>query len=99
MSAPVWVAWIWWGIISLAAIILTVWDKAIAGRGMRRVPERTLMWVGALGGAEAMFVTMKLIRHKTLKPKFMVGLPLLILLHVVLVTLVWLWHSGALTNI
>lgn len=88
-----------WGVVSLMAVILTVYDKAVAGRGIRRVPERTLLWVGALGGAEAMLLTMRLIRHKTLKPKFMVGLPLLILLHVVLVALVWLWRSGAPTMV
>ncbi len=84
------------GIVGLIAVILTVWDKVIAGSGRRRIPERTLLWVGALGGAVPMLITMKWMRHKTLKPKFMVGLPLLILLHVMLITFAWLWKSGAL---
>lgn len=86
-----------WGVMSLVAVILTLYDKAIAGSRRRRIPERVLMWVGALGGAEAMLLTMKWIRHKTQKNKFMVGLPLLILLHIVLVVLAVLWRCGVLT--
>ena len=85
------------GILSMIAVVMTVWDKVIAGSGRRRVPERTLLWVGALGGAAAMLITMKCIRHKTLKPKFMVGLPLIIILHIALIALVWLWQNGMLT--
>ena len=42
------------------------------------------MLLGALGGAPLEWVTMKAIRHKTTRKKFMVGLPLLSLLHLLL---------------
>ncbi|MBQ3133615.1 MAG: DUF1294 domain-containing protein [Clostridia bacterium] len=77
-------------VMSLVAFLLTVYDKASAKAGGRRVPERTLLLVAALGGALVEWLTMRLIRHKTKHPKFMIGLPLLIVLHAVLVGAAWL---------
>lgn len=55
----------WFAVISLVGIILTVYDKRIAGSGKCRIPEATLMTVGLLGAAGPMYLTMKKIRHKT----------------------------------
>lgn len=78
------VFFIWFILISAVSIIMTVYDKWAAKRKKRRVPERTLLSLGFIGGAAAMYLTMKCIRHKTKKKKFMVGLPLEILLHVLI---------------
>lgn len=43
----------WFAVISLVGIILTVYDKRIAGSGKRRIPEATLMTVGLLAFAGA----------------------------------------------
>ncbi len=80
--------------INLFAAGITVWDKLAAKRHRRRVPEATLMGIGALGGALSMLITMKLIRHKTRKPKFMIGLPLLLILHIALAVFVGLRSAG-----
>ena len=61
--------------ISLLAIFLTIHDKQRAKQHERRIPERTLMLIGLAGGALAMYLTMRAIRHKTLHRKFMWGLP------------------------
>lgn len=74
--------------ISVMATILTILDKWKAKHNKWRIPENTLMLVGLLGGALAMYITMKTIRHKTLHKKFMIGLPLEILLHCILVLVV-----------
>ena len=79
-------------LINLVAIIITVHDKLSAVRGGWRVKERTLLWVAALGGAVAMYVTMLTIRHKTKKPLFMIGIPLIFVLE--LVVLFWVLHYG-----
>ena len=79
-----------YALISLAAVGLTVKDKRAAVKGKWRVPEATLMLVGLFGGATAMLVTMKVIRHKTKHMKFMVGLPLEIALQAALLCL-WVW--------
>ena len=59
--------------ISIPSVIITVYDKIAAIKKAVRIPERTLMTFAALGGAAAMYVTMKAIRHKTLHKKFMIG--------------------------
>lgn len=68
-------------LITLTGIILAAWDKRCARKKRRRISERTLLWCGALGGALGMWLTMKYTRHKTKKKRFMVGLPLLFIWH------------------
>lgn len=72
-------------LINLTAIVVTVWDKLAAKSRRRRVPEARLFWIAAFGGAGAMWLTMWVIRHKTKKRKFMIGLPLLFLLHIAVI--------------
>lgn len=64
-------------IINIIALIITVHDKSSAQKGSWRVKERTLMLVSALGGAPVMYITMLTINHKTRKPLFMIGIPLI----------------------
>ncbi len=73
---------IYYSVVSLFAVFITVADKLAARAHRRRVPESTLMTVGFFGGAVAMLITMKIIRHKTKHKKFMLGLPAEILLHI-----------------
>lgn len=78
---------IYWAAVSAGSVLVTALDKAAAKRRAWRVPERTLLILAALGGAPAMLLTMLLIRHKTRHLKFMIGLPLLILLQIAIVVL------------
>lgn len=87
---------LWYIFISLSAAIMTVWDKAAAVRGKRRLSERALLTVGLLGGAAAMLLTMRLIRHKTLHKKFMIGLPFAIILHLLIIFLLLLYTPAPL---
>ncbi|MCR4925454.1 MAG: DUF1294 domain-containing protein [Clostridiales bacterium] len=76
---------VFFSLIWLVSIILTVKDKSNAINGKYRVPEKTLMLLGLFGGALPMYITMKNIHHKTKHKKFMIGLPLEILLHIALI--------------
>jgi uncharacterized membrane protein YsdA (DUF1294 family) len=76
--------------ISLIAIILTVLDKNAARRNAWRIKERTLLTVSILGGSAAMLITMLAIRHKTRHVKFMIGIPIILLLQVAIVVVVTL---------
>ncbi len=67
-----------------AGHFLTIHDKQRAKQHERRIPERTLMLIGLAGGALAMYLTMRAIRHKTLHRKFMWGLPAEIALQAIL---------------
>ena len=68
-------------LISLISIIVCIYDKKISkkNRVELRIPEKILLVLSALGGSVAMFITMLLIRHKTQHVKFMLGIPLIIL--------------------
>lgn len=82
--------------INLIAIIITAWDKHAAKASIRRVPEATLLWIAFFGGSAAMLGTMKLIRHKTRKAKFMVGIPLIMVLQVLAIGAFLLWQTRSL---
>ena len=76
---------IYWLIISIASIIICVYDKKVSKKNdvKLRVPEKRLLFFSALGGSIAMFVTMLIIRHKTKHVKFMVGIPVIMVLQAV----------------
>ena len=73
------------GVISIIAVVLTIYDKWAAKHGKRRIPEKILMLVAFFGGAIAMYLAMILIRHKTKHNKFMIGLPIMIVLHIIII--------------
>ncbi|MBQ5347620.1 MAG: DUF1294 domain-containing protein [Ruminococcus sp.] len=67
-------------IINLISIIVTIYDKYCAVHNKWRVKEFTLLLLSFLGGSISMYITMQIIRHKTKKLKFMLGIPLIIVL-------------------
>lgn len=69
-------------IISIISIIVCIYDKIISkkNRVELRIPEAVLLLLSALGGSVAMFITMLLIRHKTKHVKFMLGIPVIMIL-------------------
>ena len=77
--------------ISLISVIATTADKSFAVHHTRRIPEKTLLALSALGGSAAMYVTMLLIRHKTRKSKFMAGIPLIMVIQVFIIIGIWYW--------
>ena len=76
---------IWAVLISIIAAVVTAHDKAAAQRNAWRVKESLLILVALLGGAAAMYIAMRVIRHKTKKQKFMLGLPLIFILQILLI--------------
>ena len=79
--------------VSAIGVVFTVYDKAASKKsknGRGRVPENTLMYLGFLGGALPMYVTMRIIHHKTKHKKFMAGLPVFAAVHIAIAAAVWL---------
>ena len=76
-------------IISLVSIVVCIYDKKISkkGRVELRIPEKTLLLLSALGGSVFMFVTMLLTRHKTKHVKFMLGIPIIMVLQAIIIYL------------
>ncbi len=72
------------GFANLLGFVLMGMDKKRARKKQWRIPERTLWGVSILGGAIGSYIGMCRFRHKTKHNSFRIGMPLLILLHVVL---------------
>ncbi|CAH1205175.1 DUF1294 domain-containing protein [Paenibacillus sp. LjRoot153] len=60
-------------------------DKGQAKKGGRRVPEKRLFLLAALGGGIGGWLGMRMWRHKTKHTSFVVGFPLLIALNCICV--------------
>ena len=75
--------------ISLITNIVTVYDKKAAKkRPKHRIPEKILFLLAILGGSVAEFLTMLKIRHKTKHKRFMIGLPIIMVLQVMILWLI-----------
>lgn len=74
---------VWLVIINFISVIVCMADKSRAKRGKRRVRESTLWALTLLGGGVGMYLTMRLIRHKTLHKSFMIGIPLIVILQII----------------
>lgn len=71
-------------LINAAAFLLMLTDKLLSKTKARRIPERILMLLAALGGSLGGALGMFLFRHKTRHKKFRIGLPVLLLVHAAL---------------
>ena len=57
-------------LLNLAGFLAMGWDKARAQAAARRIPERTLLTLAALGGALGVVAGQQAFRHKTRKQPF-----------------------------
>ena len=75
-------------IMSLISVVVCIRDKVVSkkNRVELRTPESRLLWLSALGGSVAMFICMLAIRHKTKHVKFMLGIPLIMLVQAAAIT-------------
>ena len=64
-------------LINLLGFVLYGIDKAKSKhKGSNRISERTLLWVARLGGGLGCWLGMMLFRHKTKHTRFMILVPL-----------------------
>lgn len=64
-------------IINALGLLIMLADKEKAKKHLWRIPESTLLTVAALGGSVGCYAGMRLFHHKTRKPKFSVGIPVI----------------------
>ena len=68
-------------IISVISVTVCIYDKLASKLAKRlRTREAAILGLSALGGSVAMLVTMLILRHKTMHPKFMLGIPTIIII-------------------
>jgi uncharacterized membrane protein YsdA (DUF1294 family) len=77
---------IYLAIINLCAFVAFGIDKLKARRGAWRTPESTLLLLAAIGGSFGAFLGMKVWRHKTQHKKFTILVPLLIAIHIAIIS-------------
>ena len=71
-------------VLNLLLFVLMGRDKAAAQRGARRTPETMLLALAVIGGRVGGLLGMVLFRHKTRKPAFRIGLPLIVICQLLL---------------
>ena len=74
----------WLVLVNIVAFILYGYDKSCAKKKARRIPEKTLLFWAWIGGSIGAFLGMKIFHHKTLKPKFAVTVPILVVLEIII---------------
>ena len=79
-------------IINIFTFLLYGADKYKARRGEWRIKETVLLGLAAIGGSPAAWIAMYMFHHKTKKPKFYLGVPVLLTIHVLL----WFFVLGRL---
>lgn len=77
---------IYLAIINLCAFVAFGIDKLKARRGAWHTPESTLLLLAAIGGSFGSFLGMKVWRHKTQHKKFTILVPLLMAIHIAIIS-------------
>ena len=89
---------LWILVINFVTFFVFGLDKLKAKRKVkhervRRIPERTLFLLAAIGGSIGALLGMHVWHHKTLHKTFQIGIPLILLLQIVIPAGFWLhWN-------
>jgi uncharacterized membrane protein YsdA (DUF1294 family) len=81
-------------IMNIVGIAVMGIDKSKAKRGAWRIKEATLFGVSIIGGSIGTLLGMYMFRHKTKHIYFVIGMPLILILHIALA--VFLFTKGIL---
>lgn len=88
-----WDGFLWIGLLAYNVVVFLFYavDKFKARRGLWRVSEATLLKLALLGGAAGAALGIFGLHHKVRKPRFAIGVPVMLVIQVSLV--VWAWWS------
>ena len=71
-------------LVNALGLVFMLSDKVKAKKNKWRIPEATLMGLAIVGGSLGVMIGMRLFHHKTLHPKFAIGVPLILSMQIVL---------------
>lgn len=71
--------------INAIAFILMLADKHRARKNLWRIPEKVLLGAALLGGSLGATAGMYAVRHKTKHAIFAIGLPLMLIVHILII--------------
>lgn len=77
-------------VINVIAFLMYGLDKVKAKRRQWRIPESTLLGVAVIGGSIGAFWGMQIFHHKTKKPKFYIGVPVIFALQIIGIWVIFL---------
>ena len=80
MDNLIYVLYAWLIVANIAAFVMYGADKAKAKRGAWRTSEAALLLIAAVGGSIGAIAGMVIFRHKTKHLKFLIGLPLILII-------------------
>ena len=83
-------AFIIYAAVNIFAFFLAWYDKICAVYDFWRVSEKALFITALLGGAPGEYISMIIFRHKTKHLRFMIGLPLIIVLQAAVIAFVYM---------
>ena len=89
--------WLWavyLALINAATFAAFAADKRRAIEGLRRIPERRLLTLAAIGGGLGAVAAQRMLRHKTRKQPFRSLLWLVLAVQLVVIALLVLGRSG-----
>jgi len=74
-------------IVNSFTFFTTGYDKYLAVKNKRRIPEKILFALGLFGGSVGLLLAMVIFRHKTSKPSFIVKFSAIFLIQIMIVYL------------
>lgn len=76
-------------IVNVLSLLFMLIDKRKARKNRWRISERSLLTLCAIGGSLGGFLGMQLFRHKTKHPRFSIGIPVMLVIHIVILFFVF----------
>lgn len=76
-------------IINIVTFLSMGIDKYKAKKGKWRIQEKTLLTLVVLGGGIGGIAGMYVFRHKTQKPRFFIGFPLIMIMQILIIIVIF----------
>jgi uncharacterized membrane protein YsdA (DUF1294 family) len=83
--------------ISIVVFILAGYDKYLARKNKRRIPENTLFFLEAIGGTIGLLLAMLFFRHKTSKPSFIIKFAVIIFIQILIALFLLIYKNDIFT--
>ncbi len=78
-------------VINIIGIFVTIRDKVAAKKNKWRISEKTLFILSSIGAGVSVYITMHIIRHKTKHKRFMIGIPVILIIELFLIVGIFVW--------
>ena len=76
-------------LINAVGFLVMLIDKKNARKKHWRIPEDVLIGIAVVGGSAGIIAGMRLFRHKTMKDKFAIGVPVILTLQIVFAVMIY----------